>query len=64
MLTIPASPIISWRLASEPRDFPVSLIASDTSIKTALEPIKLFQGTGKGGCNVGGRFAIQPICLN
>jgi hypothetical protein len=27
---------------------PVSLIASDTSIKAALQPVKLFEGIGKG----------------
>ena len=43
---------------------PASLIASDTSVKAALEPVKLFQGIGKGGSDVGSRLAVQPICLN
>ena len=38
--------------------------ASDTSIEAALEPVKLFEGIGKGGCDVGSRFAVQPLCLD
>jgi len=49
MPTIPASPIISWRSASEPREFPVSLIAPDASIEAPLEPVKLFECIGNGG---------------
>jgi hypothetical protein len=41
-----------------------SLIASDTSIKAALEPLKLLEGIGKGGCDIGSRFAIQTLCLD
>jgi hypothetical protein len=26
--------------------------------------VKLFEGTGEGGCEVGSRFAVQPLCLN
>jgi hypothetical protein len=64
MLTIPASPIISWRSASEPRNFPVSLIASNASIEPALKPVKLVEGIGEGGGNVGSRLAVQPFCLD
>ena len=48
------------------RTWPLSaiLIASDTSIEVALEPVKFFEGIGKGGCDFGSRFAIQPLCLN
>ena len=42
----------------------VALVASDTSIKAALEPVKLFEGIGKGGCDIGSRFAVQPLCLD
>ena len=44
--------------------FPDSLVASDTSIKAALEPVKLFQCVRQGRCNIGRRFAIQPLCLD
>jgi hypothetical protein len=26
--------------------------------------VKFFEGIGKGRCNVDGRFAVQPLCLN
>jgi hypothetical protein len=51
-----SSDLTRWR-------FTRSLVASDTSIKPALEPVKLFKCIGKGGCEVGGRFAVQPVCL-
>jgi hypothetical protein len=41
-----------------------SLIASDTSIEAALEPVKLFECIGKRGCHIGSRFAVQPLCLD
>ena len=41
-----------------------SLLASNTSIEAALEPVKLFEGIGKGGRDVGSRFAVQPLCLD
>jgi hypothetical protein len=41
---------------------PASLIASDTSIEAALEPVKLFQCIREDG-EVGSRFAVQPLCL-
>jgi hypothetical protein len=44
--------------------FAVSLIAPDTSIKAALEPVKLSECVGKGDCDIGSRFAVQPLCLN
>ena len=44
--------------------FTPSLIASDTSIEAALEPVKLFEGIGKGGCDIGSRFAVQTLCLD
>jgi hypothetical protein len=60
MLTIPAWLIILWRSASEARAFfVVALIASDTPIEAALEPVKLFEGI-RGGCDIGSRFAVQP----
>ena len=40
---------------------PVTL---DTSIEAALEPVKLFEGICKGGCDIGSRFAVQTVCLN
>jgi hypothetical protein len=42
----------------------VSLIASDTSIKAALEPVELFESICKGGCDIGSRFAVQTLCLD
>jgi hypothetical protein len=39
-------------------------VTSDTSIEAALEPVKLFEGICKGGCDIGGRFTIQPFCLD
>ena len=44
--------------------FAVSLIASNPSIKTALEPVKLFEGTCKGGRYLGSRLAVQPVYLD
>ena len=43
--------------------FTPSLIASDASIETALKPVKLFKGPGEGGCDIGSRFAVQPLWL-
>jgi hypothetical protein len=37
---------------------------SDASIDSGLEPVKLFECIGKGGRDVGSRFAVQPVCLN
>jgi hypothetical protein len=39
------------------------LVTSDTSIEAAIEPVKLFKGICEGGCEVGSRFAVQPLCL-
>jgi hypothetical protein len=44
-----------------PRPIPASLITSETSIKAALQPMKLFEGIGKGGCEVGSGFVVQPL---
>jgi hypothetical protein len=46
-----------------PRLFRASLLASDTSVEAALEPVKLFECIGKGGGDVGSRFAVQPVHL-
>ena len=40
-----------------------SLFASDTSIETALQLVKLFQCIDKRGCYVGRRFAVRPLGL-
>ena len=40
-----------------------SPIASNVSIEAALERVKLFECIGKGGCDVGSRFAVQPVGL-
>jgi hypothetical protein len=40
------------------------LIASDTAIKAALQPAKLFEGICKGGCDIGSHFAIQSLGLD
>ena len=37
---------------------------SNASIKTALEPVKLFERIRKGGCDLGRRFAVQSLCLD
>jgi hypothetical protein len=39
-------------------------IASDASIKAALEPMKLLQSICKGGRDVSSRFDVQPLCLD
>ena len=52
----------SSQLAGRP--FQASLVASDTSIEAALQPVKLFERICKGGCDVGGRFAVQPLGLD
>jgi hypothetical protein len=40
------------------------LIASNASIKAALEPLKLFECLGKGGGDLSSRLAIQPVRLD
>jgi hypothetical protein len=42
----------------------MTLVASDTSIQTALEPVKLFECVGKGCCEVGSGLAVQPLRLD
>jgi hypothetical protein len=44
--------------------FPDSLVASDTSIKAALEPVKLFQGGCERGRDIGSRLAVQTFSLD
>jgi hypothetical protein len=44
--------------------FPASLVASGTSIEAALDPVKLFDRVRKGGCEIDGRFTIQPVYLD
>jgi hypothetical protein len=44
--------------------FPDSLVASDTSIKAALEPVKLFQGGCERGRDIGSRLAVQSLYLD
>jgi hypothetical protein len=45
------------------RGLPGVPVTSDASIEAALEPVKLFEGICKGGCDIGSRFAVQTICL-
>ena len=40
------------------------LLSSNTSIEAAPEPVKLFEGIGKGGCDLGSRLTVQPPCLD
>jgi hypothetical protein len=54
----------STRLARIKRRVSQDLLASDTSIETALQPVQVFECIGKGGCDVGSRFAVQPLCLD
>ena len=42
----------------------MSLVASDTSIEDALEPVKLFEGIGERCCDVGSRLAVQTLNLD
>jgi hypothetical protein len=42
----------------------LSLIASNSSVETPLQPVELFKGAGKGGRDVGSRFTIQPLWLD
>ena len=44
--------------------FPDSLVASDTSIKAALEPVKLFQGSCERGRDIDSRLAVQTLSLD
>ena len=44
-----------------PGSFPSSLIASDPSIEAALKPVKLFEGIGQRGCDIGSRFAVRHV---
>ena len=40
------------------------MITSDTSIETALQPVKLLERICKGSRDIGSRFAVQPIHLD
>jgi hypothetical protein len=42
----------------------MSLLASDTSVEALLQPAKLYQGIRRRGCDVGSRFAVQPLGLD
>ena len=42
----------------------VILIASNASVEAPLESLKLVQGIREGGRDVGGRLAVQPLCLD
>jgi hypothetical protein len=42
----------------------VLLLASNTSIKTALEPVKLVESIGKGCRDLGSCVAVQPVRLD
>ena len=53
-------PSARWPLDSGMR----ATIASDASMETALEPVKLFECIGKGNCDVGSRFAVQCFGLD
>jgi hypothetical protein len=46
------------------RPFQAFLVASDTSIEAALEPVKVFEGIPQGVRDVGSRFAVQPLGLD
>jgi hypothetical protein len=37
---------------------------SNASIKTALEPVKLFERIGKRDGDLGSRLTVQTICLD
>jgi hypothetical protein len=41
-----------------------ALVAADTSIEAALEPVKLCQGIRKRCRDLGSRFPVQPLCLD
>jgi hypothetical protein len=63
----------SRRVADHPGSVPsqlvggllgMSLLASDTSVEALLQPAKLYQGIRRRGCDVGSRFAVQPLGLD
>jgi hypothetical protein len=39
-------------------------LVADTSIKVALKPVKLFQGSCERGCDIGSRLAVQTLSLD
>ena len=40
------------------------VLASNSSVKAPLQPVKLFEGICKGGCYVSSRFTVQTISLD
>jgi hypothetical protein len=40
------------------------LVTFIASIVAALELVKLFEGIGEGGCDLGSRFAVQSVWLD
>jgi len=44
--------------------FGTSLLASNSSVETPLQPVKLSEGICKGGCDVDSRFAVQTLCMD
>jgi hypothetical protein len=56
-------PIIQSRELT-PGSIRSSLVASDASVEAALEPVKLLEGIGEGGFEIGGRSAVQPVRLD
>jgi hypothetical protein len=44
--------------------FRVLLIASDPSIKAALQPVEVFECICEGACDLVGRFVVQPVCVD
>ena len=41
-----------------------ALVASNTSIEPAFEPVKLFEGIGKEDFDLSCGFAVQPLALD
>jgi hypothetical protein len=39
-------------------------VAPSTPVEAAFEPVKLFEGIGKGDCDLSCGFAVQPIYLD
>jgi hypothetical protein len=40
------------------------LFPSNSSVEVPLQPVKLFECIGKGGRDIGSRFAVQAVCLD
>jgi hypothetical protein len=54
--------VIKSELTGSP--FGACLVASDTSIKVALEPVRLIRGVCEGSGKLSSPFTIQPVCLD